>query len=108
MSEPGLDLHEWESEWGSLEDDIADSPETALPYVHELMTRMMRKRGILDPSLVATEGADPDYVRTWQAGAELVAAIEDPGVEVEREDVVEAIENYRELFETFLAERAPP
>jgi hypothetical protein len=108
MSEPGLDLHEWESEWASLEDDIADSPETALPYVHELMTRMLRERGILDGSLAATEGADPDYVRTWRAGAELAAAIEDPGVDVEREDVVEAIENYRELFESLVAERAPP
>jgi hypothetical protein len=108
MSEPGLDMHEWESEWASLEDDVADSPETALPYVHELMTRMLRERGILDSSLVAIEGADPDYVRTWQAGADLVVAIEDPGLEVDREDVVEAIENYRELFETLLAERAPP
>jgi hypothetical protein len=66
------------------------------------------ERGILDGSLAATEGADPDYARTWQAGADLVAAIEDPGVDVEREDVVEAIENYRELFESLVAERAPP
>jgi hypothetical protein len=108
MSEPGLDLHEWESEWASLEDDIADSPETVFPYVHELMTRMLRERGILDASLVAIEGADPDYVRTWDAGAELVAALENPDVDVEREDVVEAIGNYRELYETLLAERAPP
>jgi hypothetical protein len=108
MSEPGLDLHQWETEWASLEDDIADSPETALPSVHELMTRMLKERRILDVSLAATEGADPDYVRTWETGVELVAAIEDPGRNVEHEDVVEAIENYRELFETLVAERAPP
>jgi hypothetical protein len=108
MSEPGLDLHEWETEWASLEDDIADSPEAALPSVHELMTRMLKERKILDVSLAATEGSDPDYVRTWEAGAELVAAIEDPGRNVEREDVVEVIENYRELFETLVGDRAPP
>jgi hypothetical protein len=108
VSEPGLDLHEWESEWASLEDDIADSPETALPYVHELMTRMLKERAILDESLVARESADPDYIRTWAAGAELVAKLDDPGTDVEREDVVEQIENYRELFEMFLAERAAP
>jgi hypothetical protein len=58
VSEPGLDAHEWESEWASLEGDIADSPETALPYVRELTTRMLRERGILDADLVATEGAE--------------------------------------------------
>jgi hypothetical protein len=54
------------------------------------------------------EGADPDWVRTWQAGADLVKKVDDPGLDVEREDIVEQIENYRELFETLLAERAPP
>jgi hypothetical protein len=108
VSEPGLDVHEWESEWASLDDDIADSPETALPYIHELITRMLKERRILDDSLAVTEGADPDWVRTWQAGADLVKKVDDPGLDVEREDIVEQIENYRELFETLLAERAPP
>jgi hypothetical protein len=108
VAEPGLDAHEWESEWASLEDDIADSPETALPYIHELITRMLKERRILDDSLAVLEGTDPDWVRTWQAGADLVKKVDDPGLDVEREDIVEQIENYRELFETLLAERAPP
>jgi hypothetical protein len=108
VSEPGLDAPEWESEWASLEDDLADSPETALPYIHELITRMLKERRILDDSLAVMEGADPDWVRTWQAGADLVKKVDDPGLDVEREDIVEQIENYRELFETLLAERAPP
>jgi hypothetical protein len=108
VSEPGLDIHVWESEWASLEDEIADSPETALPYVHELVTRMLKERRVLDESLAVTEGADPEWVKTWEAGAELVRELDDPGVDVEREDVVEQIANYRELFETLLSERAPP
>jgi hypothetical protein len=105
VSEPGLDIHEWESEWASLEDDIVDSPETGLAYVHELMTRMLKERGILDESLVLTEGADPEWVKTWQAGTELVRKLDDPAVDVERDDILEQIANYRELFETLLAER---
>jgi hypothetical protein len=108
MSEPGLDIHEWESEWASLEDDITDSPETALPYLHELVTRMLKERGILDESLVVTEGADPEWVRTWETGAELVRMLDDPEVEVERQDLVDQIETYRELFEAILASRAAP
>lgn len=98
----------WASEWASLEDNIVDSPETGLAYVHELMTRMLKERRILDDSLVVLEGADPEWVKTWQAGGELARKLDEPTAEVERDDVLEQIENYRELFETLLAERAPP
>ena len=100
-SEPGLDVHEWESEWASLQDDIADSPETALPYVHELITRVLKERRVLDDALVVSEGAEPDWARTWEAGRDLVARLE-------RQDVLDQIEEYRSLFERLLAERAAP
>ena len=107
-SEPGLDVHEWESEWASLEDDIADSPETALPYVHELITRVLKERRVLDDDLVVSEGAEPDWSRTWEAGRDLVARLDDPGLDVERQDVLDQIAEYRVLLERLLAERAPP
>jgi hypothetical protein len=106
--EPGLGVHEWQSQWASLEDDIADSPETALPFVHELITRMLKERQILDDNLVVMEGADPDWVRTWEAGRDLVLRLEDPALDVERQNVLDQIEEYHALFETLLAERAPP
>ena len=107
-SEPGLDMHEWVSEWASLADDLTDSPETALPQVHELITRMLRERQVLDESLVAIAGSDPDSVRTWQAGRDLVNRLEDPNLEVDRQDVLDQIEEYRGLFEAVLEERAAP
>ena len=106
--EPGLDVHQWESEWASLEDDIADSPETALPLVHELVTRMLKERRILDDNLVVAEGADPDWFRTWEAGKELVAVLDDLDTDIDRQDIVDQIEEYRALFYALVAERAPP
>jgi hypothetical protein len=106
--EPGLDVHEWESEWASLEDDIADSPETALPVVPELITRMLKERGVLDESLVVAEGADPEWIRAWQAGKELVALVEDPGADVDRQDILDQLDEYRALFEALIEERAAP
>ena len=106
--EPGLDVHQWESEWASLEDDIADSPETALPLVHELVTRMLKERRILDENLVVAEGADPDWFRTWEAGKELVALLDDLDTDVDHQDLVDQIEEYRALFEALVAERAAP
>jgi hypothetical protein len=107
FQEPGLDRHEWESEWASLEEDLADSPIQGLRYVHELIGRMLIERGVLSRDLVATEGADPELLRPWEAGGELVRRLDD-GLDVDQGDVAEAIENYRILFETLLVERAPP
>ena len=101
-SEPGLDRHEWESEWASLEDDIADSPEMALPYVHELITRMLTERAVLDESLVTLEGADPEWVRSWEAGRDLVRRLEDPTYRVDPQEVLDQIEDYRGLFQSLL------
>jgi hypothetical protein len=106
--EPGLDVHEWESEWASLEDDIADSPETALPIVHELITRMLQERGILDESLVVAEGADPDWFRTWEAGKELTVLLDSSDVDIDRQDILDQLEEYRTLFEALIAERPAP
>ena len=107
-SEPGLDAHEWETEWASLEEDIADSPETALPVIHELITRMLKERRILDDNLVVSEGADPEWSRTWEAGRELVAVVDDPGADVDRQDLLDQLEEYRELHDALLAERPAP
>jgi hypothetical protein len=107
MQEPGLDRHEWESEWASLEGDFDADPFNSLRYAHELLGRMLKERGILDDSFVAKEGADPELLRPYEAGAELVRRI-DAEVDVEEADVREALENYRELFQSLVAERAPP
>jgi hypothetical protein len=107
MQEPGLDRHEWESEWASLEEDFDADPFNSLRYVHELIGRMLKERRILDDSFVATEGADPELLRPYEAGAELVRRI-DAELVVEEADVREALENYRELFQTLVTERAAP
>jgi hypothetical protein len=107
MQEPGLDRHEWESEWASLEDGFADDPADSLRHVHELMGRMLRERGVLDESFVAREGADPELLRPWEAAAEVVRKL-DEEADVEEGDVRETLENYRDLFNTLLVERAPP
>ena len=106
--EPGLDIHEWESEWASLEDDVSDSPETGLQVIHELISRMLQERGILDDNLVVVEGVAPDWIRTWEAGRELVALLDDPGVDVDPQDAVDQLDEYRDLFEALIEQRPTP
>jgi uncharacterized membrane protein YccC len=107
MREPGLDRHEWESEWASLEEDFEEAPAASLRSVHDLMSRMLRERGILDQSFVANEGADPELIGPWTAAAELVRRLDDE-LDVEEDDIREALEDYRALFEALVVERAPP
>src|SRR5215218_6551322 len=56
MQEPGLDRHEWESEWASLEEDFEADPFNSLRQVHALITRILKERRILDENLVVKEG----------------------------------------------------
>ncbi len=45
MYDPGLDLHEWESEYQSLEDDLRTDPSHALPELDGLVARMLEESG---------------------------------------------------------------
>ena len=107
MVEPGLDRHEWESQWASLEEDFDADPANSLRQVHELMTRMLIERGVLDDELVTVEGVDRELVAPWEAARDLVRRL-DAGLDVEEQDAREALESYRELFNTLLAERSAP
>jgi len=107
MVEPGLDQHDWESEWQQLEPLVRDSPDEALPELHDLVERMLVERGYLDEKLVATEGSDPELLAEYVAGAEVVGRLE-RGETVDPGDVASAIQGYRALYEHVTAERPAP
>ncbi|HET7854938.1 MAG TPA: hypothetical protein VFL41_00625 [Gaiellaceae bacterium] len=107
MTEPGLDLHDWESEWQQLEPLVRDSPAEALPELHDLIVRMLKEREILDEELVATEGADPELLAEYVAGKDVVDRLE-RGEDVDPGDVASVVGGYRSLFEFLTSERAAP
>lgn len=105
--EPGLDQHDWESEWQQLEPLVRDYPAEALPELHDLIVRMLQERGILDDELVATEGSDPELLAEYVAGKDVVDRLErdetvDPG------DVASVVGGYRSLYEFLTSERTAP
>lgn len=100
MVEPGLDRHEWETEWQQLEPLVVDSPAEALPELDDLVRRMLVEAGYpvgtSDP--VDDEGIDPEVIGSYAAAHEIRLAVErdedvDPG------DVGQAIGLYREIYE---------
>jgi hypothetical protein len=101
-SEPGLDRHEWESEWAQLEPLLRDSPREALPEARDLVERMLRERGYVGNGRV-----DPEISADWQAAKGLVDRIE-AGEPVDPGDVGSAVGGLKAIFDYLIAERPAP
>jgi hypothetical protein len=101
MHEPGLDRHEWETEWAELEPLVVDSPGEALPELDDLVGRMMAEAGY--PTDTADEGVDPEITASFQAAHEIAEQV-DRGETVDPGDIGQAITLYREIYEHFLAQ----
>jgi hypothetical protein len=71
MIEPGLDRHEWESEWQALEEQLADAPASALTDIDDLVERMLLERGYAIDDPVAREGDDREVVAEFLAAREI-------------------------------------
>ena len=106
MDDPGLDRHEWESEWQALEPLVQDSPAEALPELDDLVGRMMVARGYPVTDEQTPETADPDVVAEF-AEARRIARLADEGATVDPGDVGAAVTAYRNLYE-YLLQLGPP
>jgi hypothetical protein len=108
MIEPGLDRHEWESEWQALEEQLADAPADALPDVDGLIERMLVERGYAIDDPVAREGEDREVVAEFQAAREITRLVEAGSEEVSPGDVGAAVNGYRAIFDYLISERSAP
>ena len=98
MSEPGLDLHEWESQWASVEEDLDGNPAAALSQFADIVERMLRAHGYHIGDPVGTSGDEPEIVVTY-AAARATTERAEVG-EASRADVESAIEDLRAIFDT--------
>ena len=108
MLEPGLDRHEWESEWASLEEELSDSPADVLPELDDLVARMLEARGYAPDDPVAREGDDRDVIADFLAAREITRLLADGSDEVSPGDVAAAVNGYRSTYEFLLEERRMP
>src|SRR5438034_8985081 len=102
MLEPGLDRHEWESEWQGLEELVADSPAEALPELDKLVERMLEANGYPVDETKVGEESDPEIVGEFLE-ARRITRLVDAGEDVDPGDIGAAVEAYRRLYELLLA-----
>jgi hypothetical protein len=105
VTEPGLDLHEWETQWQQLQDESVDDPAQTLPEIVRLVETILRERGFQLDEPVTAEGYDADIVRDFLATSELAAAAETDSADPE--DVEVALEELREIHDYIAQDRAP-
>jgi len=106
LSEPGLDIHEWETRWADLQDQAADVPDEALPEFVRLVEEMLTARGYDLENPVVKEGEDFDLVRNFEAAREIARAAET--TPLEPDDLDAALEDLQEIHDFLTEVRAPP
>jgi hypothetical protein len=101
MRDPGLDRHEWETEWQALEADVEDSPGETLPELDDLIERMLVARGFPIHDEVAYDGIEPDLLADFRSAHEIARRV-DRGDDVDPAEIGQAIHNYRDIYEQLI------
>ena len=99
--EPGLDRHEWETEWQALEPLVADSPAEALSELDELVERMMAARGLPVAEDAVEEPPEPELLAEFLEARRITRLVES-GEAVDPGDVGAAVAGYRNLYARLL------
>jgi len=106
MTDPGLDLHEWETRWSDLQDQAADAPDEALPEVVRLVEEMLAERGFDLENPVVVEDESRDIVSDFLAAREISRAAET--TQLEAEDIQTALDDLAEIHDYLVEDRPGP
>jgi hypothetical protein len=101
-TQPGFDLHEWESRWASIEEDLEGDRDAAVSQLAELVEQMLVTNGydVTDP--VSRAGDEPEIVVTYRSAREIAERAEVGAAS--RSEVEMAIDDLRDVFTTLVGE----
>jgi len=99
---PGADLHSWESQWASIDEDAADDPDAALGQYLGVVERILVTGGFAIDDPVARQGEAPELIATFLTARE-VAERAEVG-RASRTEVEQAIEDLRSIFGSLMQE----
>jgi len=98
-AQPGSDLHLWESQWASIEEDADGDPDAALSQYADLVQRMLEANGydVRDP--VVRGGEEREVIDSYLSARDTTERAELGNAT--RGEVAQAIEDLRAIFDTF-------
>jgi hypothetical protein len=104
MLEPGLDRHDWETQWQALEPLLEDSPTEALPEAVALVERILTEVG-LDPDDDTHLAEDAGELLLELRRARETSPTLEQGGEFDPGDVGAAVLGLRSVYDQLLDER---
>jgi hypothetical protein len=103
VHDPGVDRHEWQTEWHGLEPLVADSPGEALPELDDLVGRMLKAHRCAVDVEHEFEAPEAEIVKEYLEGRRVTRLVE-AGERVDPGDVGAAVAAYRFVYD-YLTER---
>lgn len=102
LRDPGIDRHDFASEWESVWEEVETDPREALPELEDIVRRLLVRHGyVLDGDDPAAQGDEVEMLAPYAAVQEVAAAIR-MGEDVDPGDLGQAIEDVREIYEALI------
>lgn len=101
-TQPGFDLHQWESRWASIEEQLEGDPAAGLSQLADVVERMLEAGGYAVRDPVARGGDEPEVVVTYRSARETAERAEVGAAS--RGEIELAVEDLRDLFGTLAGE----
>jgi len=103
--EPGLDLHEWETQWQQFRDLAEDDPAQALPEMCDFVESILQQRGFRTDQPVDSGGQEAEVLRAYRFAREVSDRVERGEDGVGPGDVGAAHEALEEIYGWITANR---
>ena len=102
LVDPGIDRHDFATEWASLWEDAHDEPVEALPGLEDLVRRLLERHGyVLDADDAVTSGDEREIIAAYWSSREIADEAR-AGETVDPADAGQAILDLREIYEALI------
>ena len=102
MRDPGLDRHDFSSEWESVWEEVVTDPREALPELEDILKRMLERHGyVLDGDDPAAQGDSVEVLVPYASIRDMADLIRE-GEDVDAGDLGQAIADAREIYDSLI------
>ena len=102
VRDPGIDRHDFSSEWESVWPDVETDPREALPELEDILRRMLERHGyVLDDDDPAAQGEEVEILAPYASVHEVADAVRQ-GEDVDPGDIGQAILDALDIYESLI------
>jgi hypothetical protein len=100
--DPGIDQYDFASEWESIWQDVATDPREALPFLEDVVRRLLQRHGyVIEPDDPVARGEELEILTPYRAAREVADAVR-AGDDTDDGDVEQSIRDLREIYDSLI------